>query len=383
MTDLGDWRVPFNRPTRVGSELVRIAEVIAGNHWAGSGSFSARCELALARVTASRAAFLTTSCTDALEMSALLLNIGPGDEVICPSFTFVSSLNAFVLRGAKPVFADVRSDTMNLDERQLPSLIGRATKAVVVVHYAGVGCAMDEILAICRQRGVAVVEDNAHGLFGRYRDRPLGSFGVMAAQSFHETKNITCGEGGALIINDEQYTPRAEVIREKGTDRSRFAQGKIDRYTWRDIGSSFLPSEVLAAVLWAQLQESDSIQGQRARIWDTYYQTLRAWSSQTGFRLPVVPVECQQAYHMFYMLCPTPESRSRFIRHLAAASILAVSHYVPLNTSPFGLSLGGEVGMCPVSEDVSERLVRLPIYTNMTEEDVAAVIAAVVSFREV
>ncbi len=376
-------RIPFNRPTRVGSELASIGEVIAGNHWAGSGTFSARCELALVGVTASKAAFLTTSCTDALEMSALLLDIKPGDEVICPSFTFVSTLNAFVLRGAKPIFADVRADTMNLDERQLPSLIGPATKAVVAVHYAGVGCAMDEILAICRQRGVAVVEDNAHGLFGSYKERPLGSFGAMAAQSFHETKNITCGEGGALIVNDEQYIPRADIIREKGTDRSRFARGEIDKYTWRDVGSSFLPSEVLAAVLWVQLQESDSIQGRRSRIWDAYYESLLDWSHQTGFRLPVVPLECQQAYHMFYMLCPTPESRDRFIRHLASASILAVSHYVPLNTSPFGLNLGGEIGMCPVTEDVSGRLVRLPIYTNMTEEDMAAVIAAVMSFTEV
>jgi dTDP-4-amino-4,6-dideoxygalactose transaminase len=323
---------------------------------------------------------LTTSCTHALEMSALLLGIQPGDEVIVPSFTFVSTINAFVLRGAQPVFIDVKPSTLNLDEQRLEALITSRTKAIVVVHYAGVGCEMGEILEIARRHQVPVVEDNAHGLFGKYRGQFLGTFGALATQSFHETKNFISGEGGALVINDPRFTERAEIIREKGTNRSRFFRGQVDKYTWVDVGSSYLPSDILAAFLYAQLERREEIQGKRKRIWDYYQKCLADWSPGHHVRLPVVPAWCDQAYHMYYLLLPSLERRQALIRFLKERGIMAVFHYLPLHLSEMGRRFGGKQGDCPVTEDLSERLVRLPFFNDITEGEQARVVAGIKDF---
>jgi dTDP-4-amino-4,6-dideoxygalactose transaminase len=316
-------------------------------------------------------------------MAAILLDVRPGDEVIVPSFTFVSTINAFVLRGAAPVFADIRPDTLNLDESLLERHITPKTRAIVPVHYAGVGCEMDAIMAIAERHGVAVVEDNAHGLFGRYHGRSLGSFGCMATQSFHETKNIICGEGGALLINDDLYVERAEIIREKGTNRSRFFRGQVDKYTWVDIGSSFLPSDIVAAFLFAQLEAHVEIQAMRKRLWSNYHEQLAGWAERNDVGRPTIPLHCEQAYHMYYLLLPTPEARTALIAHLKERGILSVFHYVPLHLSDMGRRYGGRDGDCPVTESVSERLLRLPFYNGMTEVEQAEVIAAVGAFSAV
>lgn len=312
---------------------------------------------------------LTTSCTHALEMMALLLDIKAGDEVILPSFTFVSTANAFVLRGAKPVFIDIRPDTLNFDERQFEELVTDRTRAAVPVHYAGVGCEMDVILRVAESSGVAVVEDNAHGLFGTYRGKQLGTFGCMGAQSFHETKNFSCGEGGALLINDKRFVERAEIIREKGTNRSRFFRGLVDKYTWTDIGSSYLPSDLLAAVLFGQFEARDSIQERRRRIWERYLSGLADWAYQVGARLPVVPPDRQHPYHMFYLLMPSLDARQGLMDRLKSKGILSVFHYLPLHLSEMGRRFGGRQGQCPVTEDVSDRLVRLPFYNRLSESE--------------
>jgi dTDP-4-amino-4,6-dideoxygalactose transaminase len=375
------YRIPFNRPASIGLEQEYIAETIARGHMSGDGPFTHQCHERLQALVGASKALLTTSCTHALEMSALLLGIGPGDEVIVPSFTFVSTVNAFVLRGARPIFADIRPDTLNLDEAQLPRLISPRTKAIVVVHYAGVACEMDRIMEIAERHGIAVVEDNAHGLFGTYKGRPLGSIGCMAAQSFHETKNITCGEGGALLINDPSLIERAEIVREKGTNRSRFFRGQIDKYTWVDVGSSYLPSELLAAFLWAQLQMADEIQARRQRIWEAYDAGLRDWAAEMGVRTPFVPPHCEQAYHMYYLLLPSMRVRQALIAYLRERGILAVFHYLPLHTSDMGRQFGGQAGDCPVTEDVSDRLLRLPFFTTLTPPEQQSVIDAVTEFR--
>lgn len=358
-----------------------MTQTIAEGHCSGDGPFTRRCSELLERELGAARVLLTTSGTHALEMCALLLDIGPGDEVILPSFTFVSTANAFVLRGARPIFCDIRPDTLNMDEVLLPGLIGPRTRAVVPVHYAGVSCEMDAILEIATTHGLAVVEDNAHGLFARYRGRYLGTFGALAALSFHETKNFTCGEGGALIVNEERYLERAEIIREKGTNRQRFFRGEVDKYTWVDIGSSYVLSDLLAAFLLAQLEQRERIQGTRRRIWERYYSGLRDWAVREGVRLPTVPTHCDQAYHMFYVLLPTPDARQRLIAHLRNRGILGVFHYVPLHLSEMGLRLGGQKGQCPVAEDISERLLRLPFYNDLSESDQAEVIEAVSVFR--
>lgn len=373
--------IPFNRAALAGRELEYMAQAVASHHLAGDGPFTKQCHTLLESLTSSRRALLTTSCTHALEMSALLLNIQAGDEVIVPSFTFVSSVNAFVLRGARPVFADIRPDTLNLDERLLEGLITPRTRAIVVVHYAGVGCEMDAIGEIAARHGIPVVEDNAHGLFGSYRGRPLGSFGALATQSFHETKNITCGEGGALIINDEALIERAEILREKGTDRSRFFRGQVDKYTWVDLGSSYLPSDILAAYLYGQLEARDSIQACRGQIWKRYARELPSWADETGASLPVVPEHCDQPYHMFYLLLPSLEARTAFIAHLKREGVQSVFHYVSLHLSPMGRSWGYGEGDCPVTEAVSDHLVRLPLHISLTSEDQTRVCEAVRAFR--
>lgn len=374
------YRIPFNRPALAGPEFDYMSQALANGKTCGDGPFTLRCNALLEQVLGAPKVLLTTSCTHALEMAALLLELGPGDEVICPSFTFVSTLNAFVLRGATPVFADIRPDTLNMDERQLEGLVTPRTRAIVPVHYAGVACAMDEILALADARGLAVVEDNAHGLFGRYRGRPLGSFGALATQSFHETKNVVCGEGGALVVNDPRFVARAEILREKGTNRSAFFRGQVDKYTWVDIGSSYLPSDILAAFLLAQLEARERIQARRRAIWERYAAGLADWAAARGVRLPVVPPECEQPWHMFYLLLPSLAERQALIDHLRARGILAVFHYVPLHLSPVGRRFGGREGMLPVTEDASERLLRLPFYNDLREADQDEVIEAVRAF---
>jgi dTDP-4-amino-4,6-dideoxygalactose transaminase len=373
--------IPFNRPVIIGKELYYISQAIQSGHASGDGAFTKKCHAYLERALGVPKVFLTTSCTDALEMCAVLLNIQPGDQVIVPAFTFVSSVNAFVLRGAQPVFADVRPDTLNLDETRLERLITPRTKAIVVVHYAGVGCEMDAIGAIAARHNIPVVEDNAHGLFAKYNGRFLGTFGALATQSFHETKNFTCGEGGALIVNDARVTERAEIIREKGTNRSRFFRGQVDKYTWVDVGSSYLPSDLLAAFLYAQLEARDEIQAKRKMIWEFYRAQLDAWAEANQVRMPIIPAHCDQSYHMFYMLLPSLEYRQALIAHLRAQQILSVFHYLPLHLSDMGRQFGGKPGDCPVTEDVSDRLLRLPFYNDMTEADLARVVAEIQRFK--
>jgi dTDP-4-amino-4,6-dideoxygalactose transaminase len=375
------YRVDFNKPTFLGKELVYIQEAIANRHISGDGPFTRKAQALLQETLGVPRVLLTTSCTHALEMAAFLLDIQPGDEVILPSFTFVSTVNAFVVRGAKPVFADIRPDTLNLDETQLERLITPRTRAIVPVHYAGVGCEMDAILRTAAAHGLEVVEDNAHGLFGRYRGRYLGTFGALATQSFHETKNITCGEGGALLINQERLVERAEILREKGTNRSRFFRGQVDKYTWVDLGSSYVLSDILAAFLYAQLEVRETIQAARRRLWETYSTALADWAVQQGARGPVVPPECEQAWHMYYLLMPSLEVRTRFIAHLKERGILSVFHYLPLHLSDMGKKFGGKPGDCPVTEDLSDRLVRLPFYTTMSGDDLERAIEEILSFR--
>lgn len=374
------YKIPFNKPAIVGTEQDYMQQSLAAGRISGDGMFTKRSHKLLEETLGVPKALLTTSCTHALEMSAILLDIQPGDEVIVPSFTFVSTINAFVLRGATPVFADVRPDTLNMDEQQLPSLITEKTKAIVPVHYAGVGCEMDAIMQIANDNNIAVIEDNAHGLYGKFRGQLLGTFGVMATQSFHETKNFTCGEGGALLLNDPDLLQRAEIIREKGTNRSRFFRGEIDKYTWVDVGSSYLPSDMLAAFLYAQLEQRDAIQNKRQHIWETYNTELAGWAEQNQVRLPLVPAHCEQAYHMFYILLPSLEARTRLIKALKDKDILSVFHYLPLNLSDMGKSFGGYSGQCPVTEDISERLLRLPFFYNMTDDELTEVIEAVQAF---
>jgi dTDP-4-amino-4,6-dideoxygalactose transaminase len=374
-------RIPFNRPFATGDELDYIRAAVAAPKFAGDGSFTAQCHVLLEQSLGIQKALLTTSCTHALEMAALLLDIGPGDEVIVPSFTFPSAANAFVLRGAKPLFVDIRADTLNVDESQIERRITARTKAIFPVHYAGVGCEMDAIMAIARRHAIAVVEDNAHGLYGRYRGQYLGTLGQLATLSFHETKNFTCGEGGALLINDANLNQRAEILREKGTNRSQFFRGEIDKYTWVDVGSSYLPADLLAAFLRAQLEHRDQIQSMRRKIWETYELELASWAKTNGVRLPIIPPECEQSYHMFYVIMPSLESRQALISHLAGLGILAVFHYLPLHLSPAGLRFGGDQGDCPVAEDLADRLLRFPFFTGMSSSEQAQVIDAVRAFR--
>jgi dTDP-4-amino-4,6-dideoxygalactose transaminase len=373
--------IPFNQSSLMGHELEYIAEAMRSGQIAGDQTFSRRCQQLLEETLGLPKCLVTSSCTHALEMAALLLDIEPDDEVIIPSFTFVSTINAFVLRGARPVFCDIRSDTLNLDETKLEPLITARTKAVVPVHYAGVGCEMDSIMALADRYKFAVVEDNAHGLFGKYKGQWLGTFGCLATQSFHETKNITCGEGGALLINDTHFVERAEIIREKGTDRSRFFRGQVDKYSWVDIGSSYVMSDVLGAFLFGQLENWPAVQERREAIWKRYDTSLQQWALNNEVRLPIVPTECQPAWHMFYLLMPSPGARGAFISHLKGRGISAVFHYLPLHLSTFGSRYGGRPGDCPVTEDISDRLVRLPFFNSLDSALQDRVITAVLEFR--
>ena len=374
-------QIPFNKPALIGNELNYIADAVRSGKISGDATYSKKCHTLFEQLLDVPKVLLTPSCTHALEMAALLLKLAPGDEVIIPDFTFVSTVNAFVLHGAKPVFADIRPDTLNLDETKLEALITPRTKAIVPVHYAGVGCAMNQIMEIAARHGLVIIEDNAHGLFGSYQGKPLGTFGALATQSFHETKNFTCGEGGALLINDPRLVDRAEIIREKGTNRSRFFRGMVDKYTWVDLGSSYLLSDVLAAYLYAQLEARDRIQQRRAQIFKTYADQLTDFAWEHDVRLPIIPDDCEQAYHMFYLLLPSLEIRTRMIEHLKQHGILSVFHYLPLHLSEMGQQFGGKVGDCSVTEDVSERLLRLPFYYALLEEEQARVIDALYAFE--
>jgi dTDP-4-amino-4,6-dideoxygalactose transaminase len=377
---MGEIKIPFNKPCFEGKELIYIADAINRGHISGDGHFTKMCHRFLEENLGVKRAFLTTSCTHALEMAAILLDFKEGLEVIVPSFTFVSTVNAFVLHGARPVFADIRPDTLNIDEKQLERLITPRTRAIVPVHYAGIGCEMDTICDIARHYHVEVIEDNAHGLFGRYRGKFLGTFGCMATQSFHETKNFTCGEGGALLINDEKYIERAEIIREKGTNRSRFFRGQVDKYTWVDVGSSYLPSDMLAGFLYAQFEARDHITEHRRRIWKNYYVQLKSLALEHNIKLPVVPDYCEQPFHMFYMITNSLEERQALIAHLKSKGILSVFHYLPLHISEMGLRFGGKQGDCPIAEQAGDRLIRLPFYNSLNSTEQQSIIDAVLGF---
>ncbi len=373
-------KVDFNKPYIAKNELLYIKNAIKSDHISGDGEYTKKCHQLLEENLGVKKVLLTTSCTHALDMSALLLNLEPGDEVILPSFTFVSTVNAFILRGAKPVFVDIRTDTLNIDETKIEPMINDHTKAIVVVHYAGVGCEMDRILEIAKKHHLFVVEDNAHGLFGKYRGKFLGTFGCMATQSFHETKNISCGEGGALLINDPEFIERAEIIREKGTNRSRFFRGQVDKYTWVDFGSSYLPSDILASILLAQLEEANEIQQKRKQVWNYYYEGLARWAKSNNVQLPFIPDHCEQSYHMFYLLLSSLELRQDLIAYLKNQGINAVFHYVPLHTSDMGKSFGYKSGDLPVTESASDRLVRLPFFNDLKKEDQDFVIRSITNY---
>jgi dTDP-4-amino-4,6-dideoxygalactose transaminase len=372
--------IPFNVPYLVGRETELIADAISRRHFSGDGHYTRRANELIEQITTSPTALLTTSCTHALELSALLLDIRAGDEVILPSFTFVSTVNAFVLRGATPVFVDVRADTRNIDERQIERAITSRTRAIVVVHYGGVACEMDEIMALAAAHGIAVVEDAAHGLGGTYRGRALGSIGALATLSFHETKNVQCGEGGALLVNDPALAARAEILREKGTNRSRFLRGQVDKYSWVDVGSSYLPAELLAAFLTAQLEAFDSIQEQRMAIWNRYSEALKGWAAEQGAELAAELSDRQHPAHLFAIVHRDLATRQRFIAHMADGGVKTSFHYVPLHSSPAGRRVAVERSL-PVTDAVANGLVRLPLYPDLTAAEVDQVVNQAQTFE--
>jgi dTDP-4-amino-4,6-dideoxygalactose transaminase len=374
--------IPFAKAYVAGDELAYVTQAFTSAAVVGDGPFTARATELITKITGGLGSLLTTSCTHALEMSALLLDLVPGDEVIMPSFTFVSTANAYALRGAVPVFVDIRPDTKNLDETQLEAAITDRTKAVVVVHYGGVAVAMDEVLAIADRHGLAVIEDNAHGFGGSYRDRPLGSLGLMATQSFHGTKNLHCGEGGALVVNDAGLLDRAEIIREKGTNRGQFFRGQVDKYRWVDIGSSYLPADALAAFLTGQLERFDQIQEPRMAIWRRYDEALSGWAASHGVGVPVVPQGCVHPAHLYYLMMPSHEHQLGLIAHLRERNISAPFHYVPLHSSPAGQKYGRVgPGGCEVTDRVSAALVRLPLFSQLTDGEQDRVIDGVLSYQ--
>jgi dTDP-4-amino-4,6-dideoxygalactose transaminase len=373
--------IPFNKPFMTGKELFYIAEAHFNNMLAGDGPFTKKCHEWLETKIGTKKALLTHSCTAALDMAAILADIQPGDEVIMPSYTFVSTANAFVLRGGVPVFLDIRPDTLNIDENLIEPAITDRTKAIVPVHYAGVACEMDTIMEIAVRHGLLVIEDAAQGIMSSYRGRPLGSIGHFGALSFHETKNIISGEGGALLVNDARFVERAEIIREKGTNRSQFFRGQVDKYTWCDIGSSFLPGELIAAFLWAQMEEAEKITKRRLEIWDLYHKAFIKIERRGMMSRPIVPEWCTHNGHMYYLLLPDLITRNRLIDHLKSFDINALFHYVPLHSSPMGERFRNRSGACPVTESISERLVRLPFFSAITLEEQRRVVNACGMFR--
>jgi dTDP-4-amino-4,6-dideoxygalactose transaminase len=373
MSEPSGLQLPFNRPFATGKEFGYIAEAIGNAHLSGDGPFTKRVNDCLARMIGSRSALLTHSCTAALEMSAMLADVGPGDEVIMPSYTFVSTANAFVLRGATPVFVDIRGDTLNIDETIVEAAITERTRAIVAVHYAGVACEMDTLTEIAQRRKIHLIEDAAQAVGSYYNQKPLGSFGATSALSFHETKNVISGEGGALIINDETLVERAEIIREKGTNRTRFLQGMVDKYTWVDIGSSYLPSEIVAAFLWAQLESIDAIAEARMAIWKSYDERLEPLEADGLLRRPIIPDGCAHNAHMYYVLAGSPSARDDALAAMHSAGIKAIFHYVPLHSSPGGTRYGRCHGTLARTDDLSARLIRLPLFNQMTVDDVRRV----------
>ncbi|WP_432981627.1 dTDP-4-amino-4,6-dideoxygalactose transaminase [Dactylosporangium sp. CA-233914] len=376
--------VPFNKGYLTGAETAYMQQAMTTGPMTGDGPFTRRAHQLLNQIIGSRHTLLTTSCTHALDMTALLLDLAPGDEVILPSFTFCSTANAYALRGAQPVFVDCRADTLNLDERLVEPAITERTRAIVVVHYAGVAVEMDAIMALARRHNLVVIEDNAHGLGGTYRGRSLGSIGDMATQSFHETKNIHCGEGGALVLNDDRFHDRAEIIREKGTNRGQFFRGMVDKYRWMDLGSSYLPSDLLAAFLTAQLEHFPEIQRRRMHVWNSYHNRLATWAVEHGVIQPTVPEDRTHPAHLYYLLLPDLASRSAMLSHLLEQGVLGTFHYQPLHLAPAGQKYGQtRPEGCPVTEDVADRLLRLPLYAGMDDDDIDLVIRAVESYHPV
>ena len=372
--------VPFNRPLITDYDQKLLNEAVVRGHSAGNGPFTKRFELGLKERMGVPQVLLTTSCTHALEMSALLCNLKPGDEVIVPSFTFVSTASAFALFGAKPVFVDSAFDSLNIDPNLIEAAITPRTRAICVVHYGGVACDLDKILSVANKYGLIVIEDNAHGLLSKYRGKYTGRFGALATQSFHETKNITCGEGGALLVNDESLSERAEVLREKGTNRSLFLKGQVDKYTWVDIGSSWVLSDLLAALLVGQFERINEVNNRRLEIWNRYHSELQQWATNHTILQPKIPAECEHVGHVYFLRFLNGEQRTRFIEHMKQQSISCVFHYQALNISPVGRSFGGHPGQCPIAEQAGECLVRLPLFNSMSDDDQEKVIKAAVGF---
>lgn len=373
-------RIPFNKPYMTGKELWYISQAHHLGHLSGDGPFTKRCQAWLEDRIGCKKALMTHSCTAGLEMAAILADIEPGDEVIMPSYTFVSTANAFVLRGGVPVFVDIRPDTLNLDEKLIEAAITPKTRAIVPVHYAGIGCEMQEIMAIAEKYGLLVIEDAAQGILCTQLGRPLGSIGHMAAMSFHETKNIISGEGGALLINDPRFIERAEIIREKGTNRSKFFRGQVDKYTWVDIGSSFLPSELICSFLFAQMEEADQLTERRLAAWDEYHSRLAGLESLGYLRRPTLRETCVHNAHMYYIIVENLDIRTRLIAHLMQKEIMAVFHYVPLHSSPAGKQYGRPSGILPVTDDLSNRLLRLPLWVGLRREDIALICEEIRAF---
>jgi len=372
--------IPFNKPPLTGNEQKYILESLNSQHISGDGQFTKKCHQWFEEKLNCSKAFLTHSCTAALEMAAILIDIKPGDEIIMPSYTFVSTANAFVLRGGVPVFVDIRKDTLNIDEKLIEDAITCRTKAIVPVHYAGVACEMDAILDIAKRHKLIVIEDAAQGLGSSYKGRMLGSIGHLACLSFHETKNITSGEGGALLVNDKTFIERAEIIREKGTNRSKFFRGEVDKYTWMDIGSSYLPSEITAAFLWAQLQEFESITSKRLKPWNLYNNSLQKMSNSMTLQLPFIPESCQQNAHMFYLLLSDLGSRTKFIKNMNNNGVNCTFHYVPLHSSVAGKIFGKFNSVDEYTTKESERLLRLPLHGNMSDSDINKVASSIKKF---
>ena len=375
------FKIPFNRADIGKHDIELLSESISAGHISGNGPFTKRAEEQITKTLGNDRTLLTTSCTHALEMSALLLRLKPGDEVIVPAFTFVSTASAFMLYGAKPVFVDVRQDTLNIDLDQAEAAITPRTRAICVVHYGGVACEMDRLTKLAKDHNLILIEDNAHGLFAKYRGKYLGTFGALATQSFHETKNITCGEGGALVINDASLAERAEILREKGTDRTKFLRGQVDKYTWVDVGSSWVISDLLAAILFGQLSRADEIYEQRMKIWNRYHNELQSWAAKHDVTLPSVPNGCEHTGHVYHLRFQHGVQRDKFIDHLKQLGIYAVFHYQPLHLSSVGRTLGGQEGQFPVTESAGDCLVRLPLFNSLTSDEQTYIIDSIKVFN--
>ena len=375
------FKIPFNRADIGKHDIELLSESISAGHISGNGPFTKRAEEQITKTLGNDRTLLTTSCTHALEMSALLLRLKPGDEVIVPAFTFVSTASAFMLYGAKPVFVDVRQDTLNIDLDQAEAAITPRTRAICVVHYGGVACEMDRLTKLAKDHNLILIEDNAHGLFAKYRGKYLGTFGALATQSFHETKNITCGEGGALVINDASLAERAEILREKGTDRTKFLRGQVDKYTWVDVGSSWVISDLLAAILFGQLSRADEIYEQRMKIWNRYHNELQSWAAKHDVTLPTVPEGCEHTGHVYHLRFQHGVQRDKFIEYLKQLGIYAVFHYQPLHLSTVGRTLGGRDGQFPVTESAGDCLVRLPLFNSLTSDEQTYIIDSIKVFN--